>query len=246
MIKQVALTEIKPYENNPRKNAKAVEVVKDSIERFGFKQPIVLDKDSVIIAGHTRYLAANDLGWAQVPAIYATDLSEEDVRKYRLMDNKSAEFADWDNDLLRQELEQFQELGFDFQGTGFSAKELAEILNKDVDADAYTDKIEAPVYEPSEDKPPLSDLFDDTRTKELQQEIEQSGVSKEKKAFLKAAATRFTEFNFERIADYYSHTDKETQRLFEKLALVIIDFDKAIEQGFVELTQKLRENYPNR
>ncbi len=97
--------ELKPYEKNPRKNEKAVKYVKNSIEEFGFKVPIVIDKDNVIVAGHTRLEAAKELGLEEVPCIVADDLTEEQVKAFRLADNKVSELSEWDFDLLNEELE---------------------------------------------------------------------------------------------------------------------------------------------
>ena len=97
--------ELKPYENNPRFNDEAVEYVKNSIKEFGFKVPIVLDKNNVIVAGHTRYKASLELGLKEVPCIVADDLTEEQVKAFRLADNKVSEQASWNFDLLDEELE---------------------------------------------------------------------------------------------------------------------------------------------
>ena len=98
------LTEIKPYERNPRRNDDAVKYVKRSIEEFGFKVPIVIDKEGTIVAGHTRYKAAKQLKMKTVPCVIADDLTEEQIRAFRLADNKTAEFAEWDFPLLNEEL----------------------------------------------------------------------------------------------------------------------------------------------
>jgi len=98
------LTEIREYENNPRKNDKAVEYVAESIKNFGFQQPIVIDKDGVIVAGHTRFKAAKSLGLDKVPCVCASDLNEEQIRAYRIADNRTAEYSEWDTALLEEEL----------------------------------------------------------------------------------------------------------------------------------------------
>jgi rRNA maturation endonuclease Nob1 len=97
-----------PYDKNPRKNKEAVEFVKNSIKEFGFKVPIVVDKDNIIITGHTRLLASKELGIKKVPVIVANDLTEEQVKAYRLVDNKTSEFASWDYELLDLELEDIE------------------------------------------------------------------------------------------------------------------------------------------
>ena len=99
------IKDIIPYENNPRNNDEAVEYVKNSIEEFGFKVPIILDKDNVIIAGHTRLKASMELGLKEVPCIIADDLNEEEVMAYRLADNKVGEKSKWDFDMLLKELD---------------------------------------------------------------------------------------------------------------------------------------------
>ena len=99
------ITQIKPYEKNPRKNDNAVDAVANSISQFGFKVPVVIDKDGVIVCGHTRYKAAKKLGLDVVPCVVADDLTEEQIKAYRLADNKVSELAEWDFDLLCEELD---------------------------------------------------------------------------------------------------------------------------------------------
>ena len=94
------LDAVRPYANNPRQNDDAVEAVVESIRRFGFRQPIVVDADGVIVAGHTRFRAAQRLGLATVPVHVATDLTPDEVRAYRVADNKTAELASWDTSML--------------------------------------------------------------------------------------------------------------------------------------------------
>ena len=117
-IIEKSIAEIKPYEKNPRKNDEAVEYVANSIKEFGFKVPIVIDKNGVIVAGHTRYKAAQELGFEKLPCIIADDLTEEQVKAFRLADNKVGELAEWDFDLLDEELDgifdiDMSEFGFD-------------------------------------------------------------------------------------------------------------------------------------
>lgn len=116
-IKMFKINDIKPYEKNPRKNDEAVEYVANSIKEFGFKVPIVIDKDNIIIAGHTRYKASKKLGIKEVPCIIADDLTEEQIKAYRLADNKVSEKSEWDIDLLSQELDDIFDIDmelFDF------------------------------------------------------------------------------------------------------------------------------------
>lgn len=113
------LEDIKAYENNPRKNDKAVDAVAASISDFGFKVPIIIDKDGVIVAGHTRAKAAKKLGIENVPCIIADDLTPEQVKAFRIADNKTAELAEWDEDLLVKELAELEEI--DMEQFGFDS-----------------------------------------------------------------------------------------------------------------------------
>lgn len=122
------IEEIKMYENNPRNNDGAVEYVANSIKEFGFKVPIVLDKNNVIVAGHTRYKAAKLLKITEIPCIIADDLSDEQVKAFRLIDNKAAELASWDIDLLNLELENIKDI--DMELFNF---EISNILDNVVD-----------------------------------------------------------------------------------------------------------------
>ena len=113
------LDRIKPYASNPRKNDAAVDAVVASVRTFGFRQPIVVDGDGVIIVGHTRWKAATKLGLAEVPVHVADELTPEQVRAYRIADNQSATIATWDSDLLPLELSALKDMGFDLDLLGF-------------------------------------------------------------------------------------------------------------------------------
>ena len=114
---------IKPYPHNPRRNVETISKVKTSIEKYGFNQPIVVDKDMFIVVGHTRYAAAKELGMSEVPVVVA-DLDEKQARAYRIMDNKAHDFTKWDVVDLKKEIESLP----DVEATGFKLKELDEIL----------------------------------------------------------------------------------------------------------------------
>lgn len=121
-------TDITPYERNPRQNDDAVEAVANSIREYGFRQPIVVDADGVIIVGHTRWKAAKKLGLAKVPVHVATDLPPEKVKAYRIADNKVAELASWDMDLLPIELSELRGMDVDLELLGFASDELERLL----------------------------------------------------------------------------------------------------------------------
>jgi DNA modification methylase len=122
------ITSIRPYENNPRLNDAAVDAVAASIRAFGFRQPIVVDEEDVIIVGHTRYKAALKLGLEEVPVHVARGLTPAQAKAYRIADNQTATLSQWDDDKLPLELLQLQQMDFDLDLTGFSADELAQLL----------------------------------------------------------------------------------------------------------------------
>ena len=124
------IEDIYPYENNPRRNAKAVDAVERSIKEFGFKNPIIVDKDHVIISGHTRRLAAIQLGLKAVPVIVSDDMTDEQVRAFRLVDNRVADLAVWDDDLLKAEMAKV--IDMDLTDYGFDAEAVERIVQEDV------------------------------------------------------------------------------------------------------------------
>ncbi len=129
------IDELTPYENNPRINDHAVEAVASSIQEFGFKVPVIIDKDDVVIAGHTRIKAARQLGMDEVPTIKADDLTEEQVRAFRLVDNKTGELALWDFEKLKIELD---EINIDLSPLDFHIDNQAdEEIALDLDDEDY-------------------------------------------------------------------------------------------------------------
>ena len=137
------ISDVKPYPGNPRQNDAAVDAVAESIRQFGFRQPIVVDADGVIVCGHTRYKAALKLGLGKVPVHVATDLTPAQVKAYRIADNQSASLATWDYELLPIELAELQGLDFDLGLLGFSKDELAKIFDPGVQ-EGLTDPDEVP------------------------------------------------------------------------------------------------------
>ena len=146
-IIELPVKSIKPYKNNPRHNDKAVEFVANSLREFGWKQPIVIDDQYEIVAGHTRWKAAKMLGMETVPCVMADDLTPEQVQAYRLADNKTAEMADWDFDLLEQELNEIDPAMFDMADFGFfqdgetEDKAPTEVTEDDFDETTVTESV---------------------------------------------------------------------------------------------------------
>ena len=136
---------LKPYEKNPRNNQEAVDKVAASIREFGFRQPIVVDKDYVIIAGHTRLLAAKKLKLTEVPVLVADDLTDEQAKAYRLADNKTAEFAEWDSDLLSEELADIFDIDMTDFGFEINLEEEDEPEDTEIEEDDAPDNVESRV-----------------------------------------------------------------------------------------------------
>ena len=131
-------SDIKPYEHNPRVNDPAVDAVARSIEEFGFRQPIVVDSDGVIVVGHTRWKAARKLGLHEVPAHVAKDLTPEQSRAYRIADNKTADLSAWDLQRLSLDLTDLRDLEFDLGASGFDEDELGSLFDQEL-MDGLTD-----------------------------------------------------------------------------------------------------------
>ncbi|MBC7772784.1 MAG: ParB N-terminal domain-containing protein, partial [Pyrinomonadaceae bacterium] len=119
---------VKPYEKNPRKNDGAVDAVAASLREYGFRQPIVVDKDGVIVVGHTRWKAAKKLGLAQVPVHVASELTDAQAKAYRLCDNQTATISEWDFELLHVEIDELKALDVDIDLLGFDEAEMTEIM----------------------------------------------------------------------------------------------------------------------
>lgn len=150
-IKTIELKDLIPYDKNPRKNDEAVKYVAASIREFGFKVPIVIDRNNVIVAGHTRYKAAQELGLKDVPCIVADDLTDEQVRAFRLADNKVSDYSIWDNKLL---LEELNDIGDDLF-TGFDDGDVFNSILDENDKSTIDDNDYGIIYEAvfkSEDK----------------------------------------------------------------------------------------------
>lgn len=243
------LKSITPYHRNPRRNDAAVDAVAESIQRFGFRQPIVVDRNGVIVVGHTRYKAALKLGLQKVPVHVAEEMTEAEARAYRIADNRTADIATWDEALLREELPDLKSLlepFFDDWSDLLAAPPLSE---EDVAADK-DERTQSPSeeevqryvqlrgdvqYKPTGRAVTLSDLADETQYRELLAEIDAMALPGEVAQFLRLAATRFIRFDFENIAEYYAQADALTQRSFERLVLVILDYDDALKRGLISL-----------
>lgn len=246
-VETLAVTDLIPFAKNSRTHPDSqVAQIAGSIKEFGFTNPILIDESNGIIAGHGRLLAARKLNLTEVPCIRLEGLTDAQKRAYVIADNKIALNAGWDEKLLSLELKELKEFGIDNESLGFSDADIKSLSLKDVNLqreEPYTRKIEAPKYEPTGEKPGLDSLIDREKTDRLISEIKSSGLTDDEKRFLLIAAERHTIFDFRKIADYYAHANAEMQLLMENSALVIIDFDKAIEHGYILLTKNIMEQY---
>jgi hypothetical protein len=229
-VKNIPTEELKPYDKNAKKHdKKQINNVAESIRQFGFVQPIVIDRDGVIVIGHCRALAAKKLGMEEVPCVCVDELTAEQVKKLRLIDNRTNE-SPWDMDLLARELNKIDLSGFDL---GFGIY--------DGEDDTYTQKVDIPQYKITGECPSISDMLDTEKSKELIENIKKSNIKDDEKYFLIEAAKRHNKFNYRCVAEYYAHANAEMQKLMEDSGLVIIDINDAIKNGFAKLSKSLQE-----
>ena len=242
-VEKWEIEKLVPYARNSRTHSdEQISQIAASIKEWGWTTPVLVDEQGGIIAGHGRTLAAQKLKMKEVPVMVASGWSDAKKRAYIIADNKLALNAGWDDEMLALELDEIGDLGFDLDLTGFSAAEIKELMFGEDNAEAekiYSDKITVPTYEPKNKKPPIEDLYDDTKAMDLIADIKESKLSQAEKEFLMAAASRHIVFNYSKVADFYAHSSKECQELIEKSALVIVDYKQAIENGFVHLTAQI-------
>lgn len=245
----VDLDLLTPNPRNPNKHPEnQIQLLAKIMKHQGWRSPVIVsNRSGFIVKGHGRLMAAKLNGWEQVPVDRQDYETEADEYADMVADNKIAELSETDLDMVAEDV-----LGlpsdFDLDLLGIPDFESLDPESgsgeaSESDIDLYTKKIQTPVYEPKGEKPPLSALFDTVKTRELIAEIEASEIPDDVKDFCKLAAHRHTVFNYENIAEYYSHAPAEVQDLMERSALVIIDFKKAIEHGFVVLSQEIAEAY---
>lgn len=225
---------------NARKHGeKNLDAIKSSLRRFGQQKPIVVDANGVVRAGNGTLAAAKSLGWKKI-AVVRSPLSGSEATAYAIADNRTAELAEWDEDILAQTLSALEEEDRELaRSTGFDAEELDRITSGGDIETQYSTKVTSPVYEITGECPRIQELCDREKHDRLIEAIEKAELPEELSSFLRMAATRHIVFNYARIAEYYAHSEPNIQRLFEDSALVIIDFNRAVELGFVRLNEKI-------
>jgi hypothetical protein len=231
-IEKVEIGKLVMNPNNPRtikddKFKKLVKSIKEFPEMLEVR-PIVVDEDMVVLGGNMRTKACISAGLKEVYIIRFENLPEEKKKEFIIKDNVG--YGEWDFDMLLEDntKEKLIDWGMDIPE-----------FKIDGGNENYTRKIEAPIYEPKNDKPILVDIYDMNKYNELVNEIDSKDISNDEKIFLKLSASRHIIFNFQMIADYYANSDLVIQDLMEKQSLVIIDFDKAVEYGFVNMSKEI-------
>lgn len=234
---------------NPRlirdeKFQKLCDSIKEQPEMLSLRELLVFPHNGkyVIVGGNQRFAAMTHLGYTEAPCkIIPADTPVAALKAYTIKDNNG--FGDWDWDMLANEWDsqELNDWGLDVwqaddEESGVNAgAEGSETDNK------YTRKVDTPIYKIKGEKPELSDCIDRSKTDELIQLVKGSALSDEEKRLLEAAAYRFVDFRFDKIAEFYAHSSKDVQELFETLAMVIVDYDKAIELGFVKHIEQIQE-----
>lgn len=249
-VQVIPISKIIPNPDNPRtvtddKFKKLVKSLTDFPEMLE-KRPLICVTTAsgkfMVLGGNQRLKAAIKAGIKQLPVMLADDWSEEKRQEFVVKDNLN--FGDWDWELLKTDWNEGQliEWGLEMQ----TEYEMLPFEDDDTKENPYNRQIHSPSYEPTKDIPPgLNELYNIEKYKDLIIEIESSNIDGNIKEFLKIAASRHIVFNYENIAEFYCNTDKDVQLLMEKSALVLIDFNKAIENGFVLLTEQLKNEYTN-
>lgn len=240
-ITERRIEELRPYERNAKRHTKKqIENIARSISQFGFVQPLVVDREGIIVIGHGRYEAAKILKMPTVPCVCVDDLTEEQVQKLRILDNRLNE-SQWDIENLLSCLDGLDFSDFDINFTNILGSIGGNGENK------YTFAADIPQYHIMGDNPGLREMVDTEKYDELICEIaaavEAGQISEEDENLLRWGATRHIRFHYGNIAEHYAHAGKATQALMEKSALVIIDIDDAIKNGFARLKKTIFDEY---
>jgi hypothetical protein len=227
-ITKLKIDDLKQFKNNPKIHS---DLIEKSIKELGNLEIITVDEDNTILSGHGRVKALKKLGVKELDVNKVYGLTEEEKEKYLLIANQSTIEGGFDDELLKA----FGKDILDWSGI--------DVIGQN---DTYSKKIDSPIYETSNIKPQIKELFDDIKTKELIKKINLKIQDKETKDFLLNAAYRFTVFNFQKIADFYSNEkDREIKEIMEEMALIIIDFNKAIELGYINLEKNINKILEN-
>ena len=239
-IETVPITSLTLDPENARKHSqKNIDAIAGSLTTFGQRRPLVVWGD-IVIAGNGTVEAAKSIGWEKIDITRVpADWSHDQARAYALADNRTAELAVWDDGVLAAQLIELDAVGYDVGEWGFES--LEPPTDPGESDNPYTTTVNIPQYEIVGDQPAVSALFDESRTMDLVSEIKVSDIPKDVKDFLVKAANRHTVFNYQQIAEFYPHASVEVQALMERSALVIIDIDDAIREGYVKFAATIED-----
>jgi hypothetical protein len=225
------ISEVKNNPNNPRvikddKFEKLVNSIKEFPKMLEIR-PIVVNDDMIVLGGNMRLKACKAAGLKEVSIIKASELTEDEQKQFIIKDNVSG--GEWDWDMLKEwDDEELEAWGLDV------------LKDKTLDTDGLFD-IEIPFYQASDEKPNEIELADTSRSDELIKKIDSLDLDTRLKNILKIRAAFFTDFNFQKIADYYHNSDSNIKELFEDLGMVILTPRKALEKGFVDISENIME-----
>jgi len=252
-IEEMSVTELRFDDENARLHPEHNRsLLRASLEKFGQRKPIVVTTDNRVIAGNGTLLAATELGWEKISVVRAPeDWTDEMIRAFAIADNRASDLSEFDPTVLQEQLDSLKVADFDFDALGFNEIDLRELGEVSLtsgkpqggseDGHSYTPKIAVPQYEIVGDEPQIFELYDTTRSDALQDAVDKAKLPEDIAEFLRIAAYRHTVFNYEKIAEYYPHAPAKIQRLIEASALVIIDSEDAIKQGFATFQQALTD-----
>lgn len=233
-------TSLNPAPYNPRKMTEGeARDLRESLRRFGFVDPVIANRfpgrENVVIGGHQRLRIAIEDGIERVPAVFVA-LPEPKERELNLRLNKNVGSWDWDL-LANLDVGLLLDVGFEKDDLAFHF----DLGDRETETgDAYTSAVGVPQYEPTGERPLPRDLYDRRKADELAEEIRRAELPDDLREFLLAAAQRHVVFDYRRIAESYAHADAATQRLFERSALVIVDLDDAIRDGYVRFSETIK------
>jgi hypothetical protein len=232
-LETVTIKSLKLDPENARTHSqKNIDAIAGSLTTFGQRRPLVVWGD-IIIAGNGTVEAAKSIGWEKIEITRVPeDWSHDQARAYALADNRTAELAEWDDSILANQLIELDAVGYDIGEWGFES--LEPPTDPGESDNPYTAIVNIPQYEIVGDQPSLTELFDEEKTMSFVAEIKSADIPKDVKDFLIKAANRHTVFNYQKIAEFYPHATPEIQALMERSALVIIDIDDAIRDGYVK------------
>lgn len=235
----VAAVDLIPYPGNPRRGDQ--DAITASLRELGLYRALIVQRSTKrILAGNHTYRGLLDLGAEQVPVTWV-DVDDDRARAIVARDNRTSDLGEYDDEallaLLLEAGDELALLGYD----DADLQALRDVVEGGDDVGDYTRKIDALRYEPTGEQPAADELVDKSKTSELISEIADADLPPDVEKFLIAGAQRHLVFDYQRIAEFYAHADEKVQALMERSALVIIDFDDAISNGFVILADALSE-----